>query len=361
MNTSAREPAAGRLARPVITGQASAFPQALSQQSIWDSYFGPRMAGNRVAEAVFKRCGVSTRHGVADPAQEDVSLWTTGQRMRRYLPEARELGRQAITAALARAGLGPDAAGQLVVVSCTGYATPGLDILLADDLGMPNTVQRLLIGHMGCYAAIPALGAAANYVAAQNLPSVVLCVELPSLHVQPREADSDLEQVVAHSLFADAATAFVVEPDAQTGFEVLATSSVTAPGTQRLMSWEVTDHGFKMGLSAKVPEVLSMSVGDAMTSLLKPHELETGNVDEWVVHPGGPRILDVIADRLQLPEGSLDISREVLRDNGNCSSATVMLVLDQMRQQHAPRPGTTAVAMAFGPGLTLCSALLRAV
>ncbi len=214
---------------------------------------------------------------------------------------------------------------------------------------------------MGCYAAIPALGTAADFVAARGVPSVVLCVELPSLHVQPPETDGDLQQVVAHALFADAATAFVIEPDAPAGLEVLANASVTAPGPAPLMSWEVTDHGFRMGLSPKVPDVLSVHVGDAMADLLKPHELEVSDIAEWVVHPGGPRILDVIGERLQLPAGSFGVSRDVLRDNGNCSSGTVMLVLDETRRQRPPKPGEHTVAMAFGPGLTLCSALLRAV
>lgn len=352
---------ARRSARPVLTGQGSAFPQPIAQPAIWEQFFKPRMGGNPVAEALFMRCGIGTRHVVVNPLDEDVSNWTTGQRMRRYLPEARQLGRRAVSAALASAGLRAEDVGQFVVVSCTGYATPGLDILLADDLGMPASVRRLIVGHMGCYAAIPALGSAADFVAAHGRPSVVLCVELPSLHVQPREADEDLQQVVAHALFGDAATAFVIEPDASPGLELLASAAVTAPGTAPLMSWDVTDHGFRMGLSPRVPDVLSVHVGDAMADLLKPHELEIGDIDQWIVHPGGPRILDVIAERLQLPEGSVDISREVLNNHGNCSSGTVMLVLDEMRRQRRPEPGANVVAMAFGPGLTLCSALLRAV
>ena len=352
---------ARRSVRPIVTGQGSAFPQAMAQSAIWERFFKPRMGENRVAEGLFMHCGVETRHGVADPTAEDVSGWSTGRRMRRYLPEARELGRQAIAQALADASLDPAEVAQLIVVSCTGYATPGLDILLADDLAMPTGVQRLIIGHMGCYAAIPALGAAADFVVAHGRPSVVLCVELPSLHVQPAEADRDLQQVVAHALFADAATAFVVEPDAPSGLEVLSTAAVTAPGTSPLMSWDVTDHGFRMGLSPRVPSVLSMHVLDAMADLLKPHDLDAGDIDEWVVHPGGPRILDVIGQRLQLPEHSLDISREVLRLNGNCSSSTVMLVLEELRRQRTPVPGQRMVAIAFGPGLTLCSTLLQAV
>jgi predicted naringenin-chalcone synthase len=347
--------------RPVITGQGTSVPQAFDQATVWEQFFKPRMSENRIAQALFLKCGITTRHGVVDPLQEDVSDWTTGQRMRRYLPEARALGREAITRALSDAGLRADEVGQLVVVSCTGYATPGLDILLADDLGMPTSVQRLIIGHMGCYAAVPALGTAADFVRANARPAVVLCVELTSLHVQPAQEHEEIQQVVAHALFADAATAFVIEPDAPAGLEVLQTAAVTAPGTAPLMSWDVTDHGFRMGLSPKVPDVLSVHVADAMVDLLKPHRLEVADIGRWAVHPGGPRILDVIGERLQLPAGSFDVSRKVLDENGNCSSGTVMMVLQETRRQRTPEPGETLVAMAFGPGLTLYSALLRAV
>jgi predicted naringenin-chalcone synthase len=348
-------------ARPVITGQAHAVPQPFDQAVVWEQYFEPRLASNRIAEKLFLNCGISTRHGVVNPMVEDVSTWTTGQRMRRFVPEARALGHTAITQALAQAGLAPEDVGQLVVVSCTGYATPGLDILLADDLGMPDTVQRLMIGHMGCYAAIPAISSAADFVRARGLPSVVLCVELTTLHIQPAQDEEDIPQVVAHALFADAAAAFVIEPDAPSGLEVIDTGAVTAPGSQPLMTWDVTDHGFRMGLSPRVPDVLSVHVADAMETLLKPHQLEVSDIDEWVVHPGGPRILDVIGERLQLEPNRFDVSRQVLDANGNCSSGTVMMVMEEMRRQRTPVSGEHVIAMAFGPGLTLCSALLRAV
>jgi predicted naringenin-chalcone synthase len=347
-------------ARPVLTGQASAVPEPFAQVDVWERFFQPRLPANRLAQSLFLNCGITTRHGVVNPMEEDVSTWTTGERMRRYLPEARSLGRRAVAQALAGAGLAADDVGQFVVVSCTGYATPGLDILLAEDLGMPASVQRLLIGHMGCYAAIPAISSAADFVRARGLPSVVLCVELTSLHVQPEQAGQEIPQVVAHALFADAAAAFVIEPDAAAGLEVIDTAAVTAPGSQALMTWDVTDHGFRMGLSPKVPDVLSVHVAGAMDALLKPHQLDVGDIAEWVVHPGGPRILDVIGERLQLGPERFDVSRQILDANGNCSSGTVMMVLEELRRQRPPRPGEHVLAMAFGPGLTLCSALLRA-
>lgn len=349
------------LARPVITGQAYAVPQPFDQREVWDGVFKARMGKRALAEKLFLNCGISTRHGVVNPLTEDVSEWTTGQRMQRYLPEARSLGREAVAKALSEAGLDASDIGLLVVVSCTGYATPGLDLVLAADLGMRADVQRLIVGHMGCYAAVPGVAAAADHVRAHGRPAVVLCVELTSLHIQPRQEKEDVNQIVAHALFADAAAALVIEPDAAAGLEVVTTAAVTAPDSAPLMTWDVTDHGFRMGLSPKVPRVLAKHVSGAMDSLLTPHGLAVGDVGRWVVHPGGPAILEAVTDQLGLPREACDVSRQVLDANGNCSSGTVLMVLGETRAQRAPESGESLVAMAFGPGLTLCSLLLRAV
>jgi predicted naringenin-chalcone synthase len=213
---------------------------------------------------------------------------------------------------------------------------------------------------MGCYAAIPGLGATADYVRTHGRPAVMLCVELPSLHIQPSTDPKDLQTVVSHALFADAAAAVVIEPDAASGLEILDTTAVTAPASAALMTWEVTDHGFKMGLSPKVPNVLSIHVADAVQGLIKPAGLEIADIAGWAVHPGGRRIVDVVAERLRLSPEQVADSRAVLDEYGNCSSATVLMVLEQVRRREQLAAGDGVIAMAFGPGLTLCTSLFRA-
>jgi predicted naringenin-chalcone synthase len=343
----------------VLTGQGTAVPLAISQRDSWDQVFAARLGGSPLAKAIFLRAGIETRHTVLDPREQDVSGWTTGERMAAYVELARGLGRDAVARALAAASVRAEDVGLLVVVSCTGYSTPGLDIMIADDLGMPLTVRRLIVGHMGCYAAVPGLAAGADFVRANGLVAVVACVELPTLHVQSSTDPRDLQTVVSHAIFADAASAVVIEPDAPSGLEVLDTAAITAPGSAPLMTWEVTDHGFRMGLSPKVPEVLSVHVGDAVQSLIKPYGLEPEDVAGWAVHPGGRRIVDVVAERLHLEAGQVAASRAVLAGYGNCSSPTVLMVLDEVRRRQALDSGDPVIAMAFGPGLTLYSALLR--
>jgi predicted naringenin-chalcone synthase len=126
------------------------------------------------------------------------------------------------------------------------------------------------------------------------------------------------------------------------------------------MTWDVTDLGFRMGLSPEVPDVLARHAGPVVSALLARHDLRIEDVAGWAVHPGGPRILDVVADRLKLPADALRASEHVLAEHGNCSSATVLLVLDELQRRTALSPGDAVVAMAFGPGLTLYAALLVA-
>jgi predicted naringenin-chalcone synthase len=338
-----------------IAGIGIAHPPPFTQADLWRDYFDRHYTGVQrgFAKRIFENAGVVTRHGVVNPSVEDVSGWSTRQRMERYLVEALPLAKEAVGRALGSAGLDPLDIGLFVVCSCTGYVTPGLDILLARDLGMAATTQRLFVGHMGCYAAIPGIGAATDFVAARGRPALVLCCELTSLHVQP--ASRDPQQIIAHSLFSDAAAAMVLMPSG-TGLQVREVTAMTDTTTSDHMTWDVTDLGFRMGLSPKVPDALSSHVAPVVDGLLARNGLARGDVDGWVVHPGGPRILDVVRDQLGLTEDDLSASRQVLAEHGNCSSPTVIMILDALRRA---RPGARRVMMmAFGPGLTLYAALL---
>ncbi|GGM39557.1 hypothetical protein GCM10007977_046210 [Dactylosporangium sucinum] len=341
-----------------IAGMGVTFPDPMRQDDVWAGYFERHYNGSPrkgLAKRIFANSGVVSRHGAVNPLFEDASGWSTAQRMSRYLTEALPLGKDAVSSALDSAGLRPDEIGLFVVCSCTGYATPGLDILLARDLGMAPTTQRLFVGHMGCYAALPGLGAASDYVASRGRPAVLLCLELTSLHVQP--PSDDPQQIVAHALFSDAAAAIVLVPGGS-GACVADVAAVTDTATADLMTWDVTDLGFRMGLSPKVPDVLSIYVSDLVGGLLDRHGLTLSDVDGWAVHPGGPRILDVVRDELVLPETALAESRGTLAAHGNCSSPTVLLILDALRRRAAGPPRTTMM-LAFGPGLTLYGVLLR--
>ena len=341
----------------VVTGAGSAVPGPMPQQALWDDFFAEHYDHSELASRIWQAVGVQLRHGVVDPRQEDVSTWSTGARMRRFLAEAMPLGKEALTSCMADAGLDAGDIDALTVVSCTGYATPGLDILLARDLGLDPDVQRLHVGHMGCYAAIPGLATVADAAAARGRTGLLLCLELPSLHVQPPTDDAD--QMVAHALFSDAAAAVAVTPDAAHGVEFVDVIARTDVTHSSLMTWDVTDLGFRMGLSPRVPTVLADHVQGVITALLSRNGLTVADVGSWAIHPGGPRIVEVVAERLGLTDAAVSDSREILASYGNCSSATVLLILARLMAQNSLGSRQPLVMMAFGPGLTLYAALLR--
>jgi alkylresorcinol/alkylpyrone synthase len=363
--------------RPVIAGLGVSHPPPMRQDDIWRDFFAEHYAGVQrgLARRIFEHSGVVTRHSVVNPLLEDVSGWSTKARMDRYLTEALPLGKGAVTAALDAAALDPAELGLFAVCSCTGYVTPGLDILLARDFGMSPRTQRLFVGHMGCYAALPGLGTVTDFVASRGKPALLLCLELTTLHLQPPTRDP--QQIVAHALFSDAAAAVVVRPAGGGGpvgpagfgggpvrpagfggYAVREVTAVTDTATADHMTWDVTDLGFRMGLSSRVPDVLAEHVGPLVTELLDRHGMTVSDVDGWAVHPGGPKILDVVRDTLGLPEEQIAPSRDTLATHGNCSSPTVLLIVDELLRR--PTPPRNIVALAFGPGLTLYGALLQA-
>jgi alkylresorcinol/alkylpyrone synthase len=338
-----------------IIGIGTAAPVPVAQQDLWDGFFADHFGDDRRARAIFRRSGIESRGGQLVPMDDDVSAWSTEQRMERFLEEAMPLARTAAERCLAHAGLEAGEVELLAVVSCTGYTTPGIDVLLTRDLGMAAATQRLHIGHMGCFAAIPALAAVHDAAVARNKTGVLVCVEVASLHVQP--PTDDVQQQVAHALFADAAAALAIGPD-QPGLRLVDVVSRTDVANAEHMTWDVTDHGFRMGLSPKVPAVLAEHVAGVVEELLDRHELAVADIAGWAVHPGGPKILDVVGAELHLTD-ELDISRAVLARHGNTSSASVLLILEQVNRSIDLRHGDHVVCMAFGPGLTLYAALLQ--
>jgi predicted naringenin-chalcone synthase len=282
----------------------------------------------------------------------------TAERMAAFTPAARTLGAEAARLALDRTG--PGTAGRvadLVAVSCTGYAGPGLDLHLAADLGLSEHTRRLSIGHMGCYAAVPALRTAAALATASGAPALVDSVELCTLHLQPPVRH---DEVVSIALFADGAGAAVVAPDGEGGLELMGSNTLTVPGTEQRMGWLVGDDGFRMWLSPRVPAIIERGITGFVGGLLDQQRLTPADVAHWVVHPGGPEILERVHRRLALPAGALDRSWEALADGGNRSSVTVLAILDGLLASGEVEPGQWVAMLAFGTGLTMEGLLLRA-
>lgn len=276
---------------------------------------------------------------------------STGARMAVYAQEAPTLALTAIAALAEQVELG--AITHLVVASCTGFVAPGIDQIVAQRLGLAASVERLLIGFMGCYAAIVALRSARHIVRSDPQARVlVVTVELSTLHLQ---AESAVEPLLAMLQFGDGAAAALVTGDAG-GIELGAPFAATLPDSAALIRWTITDAGFAMHLDGAVPARIGAALNDpafvdTVTAGADPDDLF------WAVHAGGRSILDAVQSALALPPDALSDAREVLADNGNMSSATLMFVLARMlRDRPAVQQG---VALAFGPGLAAEGLALR--
>ncbi len=341
-----------------VQALGTAMPERVyKQDEIVESLFARMPGWQREWVEVFEASGVERRASVVDVHEFYAGQPTTAERMRAFAPAARRLGAEAATRALGRAGSQAAAeVGDLIVVSCTGYAGPGLDVHLATDLGLSQRVRRLALGHMGCYAALPALRTATALVNASGQRALVVCVELCSLHLQPA---TSRQEAVSQALFGDGAAAVLVGPRAG-GPAIVGSSTATLPGSEGRMGWLIGDHGFHMSLSPRVPAMVDRTVGRLVEELLEPHGLGPGEVGHWVVHPGGPEILERVQRRLGLSDAQLAPSREVLVDGGNRSSATVLFILESIVASGELRPGGWLVVLAFGTGLTMEALLLRA-
>jgi len=310
-------------------------------------------------ERLFTASTVRERQSVIEFDRFYCEPRSTGERMAEYQRTAYPLGRAAVEECLARAGSQSVAdISDLVVVSCTGYVAPGLDIQLARDLALPCDVRRVVIGHMGCFGAIvglrQTLGALAAYPGATAL---LVSVELSSLHFA---ASLDLEALTSFALFGDAAAAVLLGTDPMaSGPAVVDTYCAADFATADQISWTITDAGFVMGLSPRVPVTLRRNIRGVVEHLLAPHGLDTHDIAHWLVHPGGPSILEVIAGKLELSSEQMALSWQTLAAHGNCSSTTVLLILERLLREERARPGEWGVMMAFGPGLTLETCLLR--
>jgi predicted naringenin-chalcone synthase len=266
---------------------------------------------------------------------------TTEARMALYPDAARSLARQAIAALDIAAER--HAITHLVVASCTGFTAPGLDFHIMLDAGLSSSVERTIVGFMGCFAAVNALKLARHMVRSEPHAKVlVVNLELSSLHLQEQW---QLEKMLSFLLFGDGCGACLVSAE-PTGLRLDRFHAVVIPRTADLITWHIGNQGFEMQLSGQVPGRIRRWLKEHGAELLGNHPAAL-----WAVHAGGRSILDAVQQGLSLPPEALHHSRGVLRDFGNMSSATLVFVLDRiLRSATATGDG---MAMAFGPGLTV--------
>lgn len=267
-----------------------------------------------------------------------------------YIENALKLSEKAAREAMSRAGKKPDDIGAIFFVSTTGFATPSLDSKLLFALGLSGQTRRVPVWGLGCAGGAAGLALAADHARLYPEKSVLLVtVELSGLTFQ--RDDPSKANLIATSLFADGAAAVVVGSGGD-GVEILGSRSTTWPGTEDVMGWEFIETGLKVELSKDVPKIVRERFRDDLAGACETVGVEIENLEHFVLHPGGAKVLDAFEDVLSLGRGGLVHSRSVLRDHGNMSAPTVLFILKRFLEAGYFASGDSGVLSAMGPGFS---------
>ncbi|TVQ10804.1 MAG: type III polyketide synthase [Balneolaceae bacterium] len=344
-------------------------------REIMKEHVSDRRAVKSVLHRIYTQSGIETRYCVFDdfkaggssrlfydPDTRTIREPGTQERNDLYIRHSKELftklGRDLIDAA---AGVEPKDITHVITVSCTGFYAPGPDYFVVRDLGLRPETERYHIGFMGCYAAFPALRMARSFCESHpDAVVLVLCVELCTLHLR---FDEKTDHMISASVFADGGAGALVsakKPVNSPAFEITSLHTALTSEGEQDMAWTIGDTGFSMELSTYVPDIINRNLAELLNPALQKNGITAPGVDHWAVHPGGRAIVDKVQASCEIPDHKITSSRNVLRDYGNMSSATILFVLKDVLS-NGITPGDKTLAMAFGPGLTVETGILTAV
>jgi alkylresorcinol/alkylpyrone synthase len=343
-----------------IAATATAFPSHyFEQQEVvreLKTYWGGDEQSAAVLERLHARTGVQGRH-FSRPLGEYAALDTWGKANNVWIEVAEQLGQQAIECLLRQTQLSAERIAALFFVSVTGVASPSIDARLVNRMKLSPHIKRNPIFGLGCVAGAAGLARAADYVRAYpDQIAVLLSVELCSLTWQ--RDDMSVANLISAGLFGDgAAAALVVGANVPLpGPRILGSHQVFYPDTQYVMGWDISEKGFNIVLSPDVPKVVRENLGRDVDQFLAMHKMTRSDIGTWIMHTGGPKVLEASAVALGVDDSALQLSWDALSRVGNLSSASVLVVLDEVMKHHRPAPGTRSVLAAMGPGF--CAEML---
>lgn len=337
-------------------------------------YVSSREATQRIIHRIYTQSGIDKRHTVIKDFQangsprlffkRDGSLNnpSTGARNELYAEKAKPLFTRTAEQTIAEnPTVRKEDITHVITVSCTGFFAPGPAFEIVQQLGLPPAAHRFHLGFMGCFAAFPALKMAQAFCEAQPEANVlIVCLELCTIHLQDSEIPDNL---ISASVFADGAAGMIVssrKPEG-TAFSLKKFSTSIAEESEEDMAWTIGDTGFNMILSTYVPEIIDKNLTAAIQPLLDTYQLDRQDIHHWAIHPGGRAILDNVESTMDLNSRQLASSRNVLAGYGNMSSATILFVLKDLLRRPQEFNNEHVLAMAFGPGLTIESGILKKI
>lgn len=344
----------------IITSAATALPKYYYPQDelikAFRRHWGTRLDRFEVLERLHAATKVDGRY-LAFPL-EAYPFSNFGEANDRWIEASLELGEKAVCKAMQIAGVSPAQIGAFFFVSITGISSPSIEARLINRMHLSPRMKRIPIFGLGCVAGAAGLARAADYVKAfADEACLLLSVELCSLTIQ--QDDLSPANLISTGLFGDGAAAVVIsgaECENQSGPRVIATRSIFYPDTEYVMGWNISEKGFQIVLSRDVPDVVLSHLGQDADEFLADNGLRREDIGSWVIHTGGPKVLEATEKALGLTGGALEASWECLRRTGNLSSASVLFVLEEVMRNRRPTPGTWGILAAMGPAF--CSELL---
>jgi alkylresorcinol/alkylpyrone synthase len=346
-----------------IASVASAFPEYYYDQQVLTEAlkndWRHRLPNPDILDRLDESMKVEGRYLVR-PIDFYESLTTWGQANNAWIEHALELGERALCKALHGAGLKPKDLSAIFVTSVTGIAAPSIDARLVNRIGLSTNIKRIPIFGLGCVAGAAGIARAADYVHGYpDQAAALLSVELCSLTLQ--RDDLSMAHLISALLFGDGAAATIVVGSNRKsdGPEILATKSIFYPHTERVMGWDISEKGFRIVLSPEVPDTVVKHLGKDVDAFLAEQGHKRSDIKTWVMHTGGPKVLEATATALNLSEKDLAASWECLRKVGNISSTSVLLVLEDVYMNRRPEPGSLSILAAMGPGFCSELVLLR--
>jgi len=346
-----------------IASVASAFPENYyNQQVLTDALkndWRHRLANPDILDRLDESMKVEGRYLVHTlDFYENLTTW--GQANNAWIDHALELGEEALCKALHAAGMKPKELSAIFVTSVTGIAAPSIDARLVNRMGLSTNIKRIPIFGLGCVAGAAGIARAADYVHGYpDQAAALLSVELCSLTLQ--RDDLSMAHLISAMLFGDGAAATIVVGSNRKsdGPEILATKSIFYPHTEKVMGWDISEKGFRIVLSPEVPDTVVKHLGKDVDTFLTEQGHKRSDIKTWVMHTGGPKVLEATATALGLNEKDLAASWECLRKVGNISSTSVLLVLEDVYMNRRPEPGSLSILAAMGPGFCSELVLLR--
>jgi alkylresorcinol/alkylpyrone synthase len=343
-----------------IASAATALPPHYYPQKVlidaFRKHWGGRLERFSVLERLHAATQVDGRYLALPIEKYPFQSW--GEANNYWIDATLELGEQAVCRAIQQSGVDPASIGAFFFVSITGVCSPSIEGRLINRMGLSRRIKRIPIFGLGCVAGAAGIARAADYVRAFPAEAaLLLSVELCSLTIQPD--DLSPANLISSGLFGDGAAAVVVageECAAAPGPRIVATRSTFYAETEYVMGWDISEKGFRIVLSRDVPEVVLKNLGRDADAFLGEHGLTRHDIKTWVIHTGGPKVLEATEAALTLPKGALKVSWECLRKTGNLSSASVLFVLEQVLRSHTPEAGSWGILAAMGPGF--CSELV---